>query len=121
MTTQTRIPEAVFKQLCDLERKLHKWAEDECNGAIQWIDDQTPRRYRKDPWGDHTIPGQIIPNRELVWLTQAQTLATQCGGAIYHQTDPRGCTLYFYRESDLDGYSYPIEQIYSTVALACCE
>jgi hypothetical protein len=120
--TQTQIPETVFRKLCALERKLHKWAEEECEGAIQWEDPECtiPRRYYRDKWGDCTRKGERIVNREALWLKEAETLAAECGGRIYHQGDPRGCALYFYRDSDLEGRRFPIDQIYSSAALACC-
>ena len=120
MTTQQDLPKESFAKLCRLERNLHKWAEEECNGLIQWDDDETPRRYRLDRWGTPTRPGNVIVNREAKWLAEAQALAEQLGGHIYHQGDPRGCALYFYRDSDLEGRRFPIDQIYSSAALACC-
>ena len=102
-----------LRQLCRLQRKLK---QDECNGVIQWDDDNAPYA------GPHGCPtrGPVIPDRESRWLAAAREIAEQCGGHIYHQGDPRGCQLYFYRDSDLEGRSYPISQIYSTAALACC-
>ena len=120
-TEQTRIPSAQFERLCSIQRRLHRWAEDECNGRIQWEgeNEDQPRRYHLDRWGSYTIRGAEILNSEARWLKQAQTIAAQCGGLIYHQTDPRGCALYFYRLSDIEGRG-PIDQCYSTAALACC-
>lgn len=122
-TAQTRIPAAVFNRLCAIQKRLHKWAEDECNGAIQYDDAECtiPRRYYSDRWGNCTVKGGIIPNQEAKLLKEAAELAAKCGGLIYHQTDPRGCALYFYRESDLAGRGLPIDQCYSSVALACCK
>ena len=117
---QNRIPPEAFAKLCRLERKLQQWAEDECNGVIQWDDDNTPVRYLPDYTGCPTRRGYVIPDRESRWLAAAREIAEQCGGHIYHQGDPRSCQLYFYRDSDLEGHTYPIDQIYSTAALACC-
>ena len=117
------IPSATFKRLCQIQRHLHKWAEDECNGFIQWDDSDCtiPRRYYLDQYGTPTRKGPVIPNREAKYLKEAETLAAECGGKIYHQGDPRGCVLYFYRDSDLEGRNFPIDQIYNTAALACCD
>jgi len=120
VTKQQDLPKESFAKLCNLERKLHKWAEDECNGFIQWDDDNTPRRYLPDYTGTPTRRGPVIPDRESRWLAAAREIAKQLGGHVYHQGDPRGCQLYFYRDSDLEGRSFPIEQIYSTAALPCC-
>lgn len=119
---QNRIPATSFAKLCRLSDKLHKWAEDECNGAIQWDDaDCTiPRRFYADRYGSYTVKGGIIPNGNAKWIKEAEAIAAQCGGLIYHQADPRGCALYFYRPSDLEGRNYPIDQLYSSVGLACC-
>ena len=124
--TQTRIPAAIFDRLCAIQRRLHRWAEDECNGAIQWEEDpenpeqERPRRYYPDRWGSCTVKGGIIPNQEARLLKEASKLAAQCGGLVYHQCDPRGCALYFYRPEDLQGQDCPIDSVYSMVALACC-
>ncbi len=63
---------------------------------------------------------QLLPIVRQDTLKKPRTLAAQCGGKIYHQGDPRGCSLYFYRESDLEGYNFPIDQVYNVAALACC-
>ena len=117
-TTQTRIPAPVFTRLCAIQKRLHQWAEAECNGEIQWDDHDCtiPRRYYSDR-GCFTVKGPIIPNQEAKLLKEAAKLAAQCGGLIYHQGDPRGCALYFYRLEDLR--NYPIDQSYSSIALAC--
>jgi hypothetical protein len=123
--TQTRIPASAFNRLCSIERKLHKWAEDECNGRIQWethpvTGEDAPRLYGLDRWGSYTIPCGFIPNRERLYLMEASKIAAQCGGLVYHQGDPRGCALHFYRPEDLEGRKFPIDSIYSSVALPCC-
>lgn len=117
-----RIPVQAFNLLCSLERRLHKWAEDECNGRIQWEEDpltgeEIPRLHHLDRYGSYTVRGGVIPNREATYLAQAANIAAQCGGLVYHQSDPRGCALYFYRPSDIQGL--PIDQCYSGVALPC--
>ena len=121
MTTRQDLPAASFAKLCSLERKLQKWGEEECNGTIQWDDNDQPRRYHLDRYGAPTRPGARIVNREAKWLAEAEAIAKQLGGHIYHQGDPRGCALYFYRDSDLEGRRFPIDQIYSSAALACCD
>lgn len=122
MTTKADLPKPAFEKLCRLERKLHKWAEEECNGTIQWEDQECtiPRRYTNDRYGTPTVKGAVIPNGEAKWLKEAEELARQCGGHIYHQGDPRGCALYFYRDCDVSDRKYPIDSIYSSVAVPCC-
>ena len=101
------------------EKALHKWSEDECNGRIQW-DDETgePRLYRKDQWGSYTCKGPVTFNREDHYLDLARKQAARYGLQIYHQSDPRGCALYVYSQSDLNGSD--IRSIYPTHAIAVC-
>lgn len=104
------------------EKELHKWAEDQCNGRIQW-DDETgePHLYRKDKWGTYTVKqGYPTFNREDYYLDLARKQAARYGLAIYHQTDPRGCALYVYSKDDLARSKFPIEQNYNSVATAIC-
>ena len=121
MTTRQDLPAASFAKLCSLERKLQKWGEEECNGTIQWDDNDQPRRHAIQWDGSPSRQGRLIPNSEAKWLAEAEALAKQLGGHIYHQGDPRGCALYFYRDSDLEGRRFHIDQIYSSAALACCD
>jgi len=120
MTRKTDLPPRLFARLCRIQEHLRQWAEDECNGRIQWDDDETPWHYRPDRWGSYTVRTGRAPDLETRYLAEAKDIARQIGGQVYHQTDPRGCALYFYRDSDLIGYSDPIDCIYSTVALPCC-
>lgn len=122
MSTAADFPKATFARLCAIERKLHAWAEAECNGEIQWEDQECtiPRRFYPDRWGAHTVKGPVIPNQEAKLLAEAEKLAAQCGARIYYQGDPRGCSLYIYRDSDLEGRSFPMDQIYSSAAVALC-
>ena len=114
-----------FEALCRLNAVLHKWAEDECNGVIQRDDDTgQPRRYRLDK-GGNPIPGRgtKIPDREAAAIRQATEIAERNGGHFYHQCDPRGCQVYFWRPEDLlRRTGDPQAQIdcwYSSVGLAC--
>jgi len=120
MTRKTDLPPRLFARLCFIQEHLRQWAEDECNGRIQRDDYGAPCHYRPDRWGDFTILVGPMPDLETRYLAEAKDIARQIGGHVYHQTDPRGCTLYFYRASDLVGHSGPIDSIYSTVALPCC-
>jgi hypothetical protein len=122
MATKKDLPASAFARLCAIQKHLHRWAEDECNGFIQYEDTECaiPWRYCLDQWGTPTVKSHRIVNKEAKYLLEAQELAAQCGGFVYHQTDPRGCALYFYRPADLEGRRFPIDQCYSSVALACC-
>lgn len=120
---QFSIPASDFEALCRIEHTLQRWSEKECNGEIQRDDDGTPRRYIADRYGDPTRKGPVIPDAETGAIKRARAIANRNGGWFYHQTDPRGCQVYFWRSADLlertgDGAS-DISQHYSTVALAC--
>ena len=120
MTRKTDLPPRLFARLCRIQEHLHQWAEDECNGRIQRDDQEMPWYYRSDRWGGFTIRTGRAPDLETRYLNEAKDIAREIGGYVYHQTDPRGCALYFYRLADLVGHSYPISCVYSTVALPCC-
>jgi hypothetical protein len=116
-----------WRVLRDCEKALHKWAEDECNGRIQW-DDETgePHLYRKDKFGDYTGKGQPTFNKEDHYLDLARKQAARYGLQIFHQTDPRGCALYVYTKEDLErsrfgsNPKFGISAVYNTVATAIC-
>ena len=111
---------AEWASLKRLAKLIRKWNEDECNGAIQWSDDneETPKRYPKryfqDRHGYFTIPGPTIQDKERQSLESARRIAAKHGLSIYHQTDPRGCALYVYNVHDLKGRS--IDECYSMMA-----
>jgi hypothetical protein len=108
-----------WETLKRLAKTLHKWAEDECNGAIQWegISEETPRRYYVDSYGCYSKPGPIIRNKEQECLNTAARLAASHGLSIYHQTDPRGIALYVYNASDSKGR---IDELYSSIGKPVC-
>lgn len=116
-----------WRVLRGCEKALHKWAEDECNGRIQW-DDETgePHLYRKDKFGDYTGKGQPTFNKEDHYLDLARKQAARYGLQIFHQTDPRGCALYVYTKEDLERSrfgrdpKFGISAVYNTIATAIC-
>ena len=92
-----------YRALVQLSKQLHKWHEDECNGFIQYDeDDQQYYRYTRDGYGCPVRRVRSIPDRESAWLEEARRHATAAGCEVYLQTDPRGCPLYLYKQSDLD-------------------
>lgn len=97
-------------------RILHKWYEDECNGAIQWEgeNEDIPRRYFLDRYGSYTVPGSIIRNAAKSYQESARAIAGRHGLSVYNQTDPRGCALYVYSAADLRGRD--INECYSMLA-----
>ena len=118
MSTATRHPftAADWAALKRCERTLHKWAEAECNGVIQYDDDGQARRYGNDRYGSPTVPGPIVPDKSETAMERARKIAANHGLSVYNQTDPRGCALYVYNPAELKGRR--IDECYSTFARA---
>jgi hypothetical protein len=119
MATATRIhpfSAADWATLKRLAKIIHKWNEDECNGAIQWHGDneEIPKRYFQDRHGCFTVPGPTIQDKEKYALESARKIAAKHGLSIYHQSDPRGLPLHVYSVHDLRGRK--IDECYSTMA-----
>lgn len=115
-TTLHPFTAADWAALRKCERALHKWAEDECEGRIQYDGDGSARRYFNDRYGSHTIPGPVVPDKSESAMMAARKIAAKHGLSVYNQTDPRGCALYVYSAADLKGRN--IDECYSTVARA---
>jgi hypothetical protein len=116
--TATRYPFTAVEwaSLKRLAKTIHRWNEDECNGAIQWHGDneETPKRYFQDRCGCFTVVGPTIQDKEKQSLESARKIAAKHGLSIYHQADPRGCSLYVYSVHDLKGRK--IDECYSVMA-----
>lgn len=98
---------------------MHKWAEDESNGRIQWSEfdgKSRPILYGKDRFGSYTVKLRGIPDSSAAALQEAQRVAAKYGLSVYNQTDPRGCALYVYNPAELKGRR--IDECYSTFARA---
>lgn len=118
-TTATRYPftAAEWSALKRCERILHRWAEHECNGVIQYDDNgNNPRRYYNDRYGSPTVPGPIVPDKSETAMENARKIAAKHGLSVYNQTDPRGCALHVYSVHDLNGRK--IDECYSVMARA---
>ena len=105
-----------YKALALEEHRLHRWSEEECNGTIQ-RDEETGKPFRRYEIG---LGGDFrdcpIPDRETGSLKRCEEIAARYGLRFFHQTDPRGCQVYVYRESDLNGSD--IRSVYPTQAHA---
>jgi hypothetical protein len=110
---------AEWASLKRLAKIIHKWNEDECNGAIQWEGDneETPKRYFQDRYGCFTIPGPTIQDKEKQSVESARKIAARHGLSIYHQPDPRGIALYVYNAADSKGR---IDELYSSIGKPVC-
>lgn len=109
------------QQLRRIEMTLSRWSEEECNGTIQRDGDEgdgKPRRYWENQYGEHR-KGSIIPDREKGALKRlGKLLEAKPELVSYHQSDPRGCSLYIVRKTDLNGHD--INSTY-TRGLAVCD
>lgn len=83
------------------ETTLQRWAEQECgdsNDQMSWAierDEQTnvPYMVRYHHTSDTPIRTKV-QDREASTLKRVQKLTASLGLHFYHQTDPRGCSLY---------------------------
>jgi len=91
-----------WDRLRRIGRGLHRVDEARCNG---FVDDRAQAR---------------VERREGRLEAQAAHLAAFWGMEVYRQSDPRGCSLYLYREKDLGrfGEGADIGTYYSSVGLA---
>jgi hypothetical protein len=77
---------------------MHRWAEHECNGAIQ-RDETTGKPYAHSTYdGKKLYP---VADREAGAIKRANELLKAHGLKLYHQGDPRGAAVYVLRPSDL--------------------
>lgn len=79
-----RIIASVLRQLRQIEHSLARIDTADCNGEL------TARQTK----------------RRIKLLTDAAELAARIGLKVYHQPDPRGCSLYLVDET-MDQYNYP--------------
>ena len=106
-----------YAQLALEEHRLQRWAEDECNGTIQ-RDEETGKPYRWLGFGYGTT-GEAryrVPDKEKGSLKRCKEIAARYGLKFFHQSDPRGCQVHVYKESDLNGSD--IRSVYPTQAHA---
>ena len=108
-------------------RQLHKLDEMACNGEIQCDDDTEQwHRYTRDCYGTPTIKGKVLRTQPIELVRLAADLVRRNGLSVYHQSDPRGCSLYVYKQSDLERCSrgsdpaYGISAYYNTIGTAVC-
>jgi hypothetical protein len=97
---------------------LHRWAELECgdgNDYASWAierDDDSGIPYMRTYPHDGKMRQHRIPDREQGALKRIGEVCQRNGLHFYHQTDPRGCSLYVAREP-LPDHNY-------TSGVACC-
>ena len=105
-----------YKALALEEHRLQQWSERECNGEIQW-DDETGKPYTVYMIGRGQDSARFpVPDLETGCLHRCEEIAARYGLKFFRQGDPRGCQVYVYRKSDLNGSD--IRSVYPTQALA---
>src|SRR3990167_7798081 len=77
---------------------LHRWAEHECNGAIQ-RDEQTGKPYAYSV--HHGRKLYAVADRETGALKRAEEILKAHGLKLYRQGDPRGAQIYVIRPGDV--------------------
>lgn len=106
-----------------IEKTFHRWSEEECNGIIQRDGDNgdgQPRRYYENQNTGDIRKGEIVPDRETGALKRLTLLMESHPDYVfYHQSDPRGCSLYIVAKSDLAGGA-DISSLY-TRGIAVCD
>ena len=107
-----------YEALAAIEHKLQRWAERECNGEVER--DDNGKCWSVSPMHHHRFP---TPDLETGAIKRAKAICNRNGGWFYHQSDPRGCQVYFWRSGEPSartvGPDEVINQVYSTRALAC--
>jgi hypothetical protein len=79
------------------EMILHRWAEAECNGDIE-RDENTNRPYRViRPYNGPDLKS-VCPDRETAAIKRISAICEKHSLHFFHQTDPRGCSLYISKE-----------------------
>lgn len=103
---------ADFRKLCRLERLLHKWGEDVCNGVVSV--GEGGEAYRHFGATNYSASGDFpINNDETFVLLKVKALLQKYPALwFYHQGDPRGCALYVGKREGCDVPS--LESHYST-------
>ena len=109
-----------FDTLLRIERTLHRWAERECNGEVEVDDDgRAWHSWHDDLHTGPTVHRVRIPNRERGALKRLSAIMARYPAlGAYHQSDPRGCSLYVFRKADMEGKD--VDAYYSSRAVAVC-
>ena len=93
--------------LIKCERTLGRWSELECgdgNDYASWAierDETTDKPFMVTHPHKGDVRRVAVADREKGALKRAAAIATAHGLTIYHQTDPRGCSLYIIRPGDI--------------------
>lgn len=102
------------KSLLGIERKLRHWAEDVCNGLVE-VDENGVAYRISSSYAE--LNKWKIPNQQTRALKKLDEIMNKYPHLIaYHQTDPRGCSLYIIPKKLLGDKD--ISAYYSSIGLA---
>lgn len=102
-----------------VELTLHRWAEKVCNGEIEY--NEEAKKVYSVSWRHLPLSGESkiaweIPNREAHALKRLEhVMAHHKDLWYYHQTDPRGCSLWIGKYSDLPPLSADCNTMNETI------
>lgn len=104
-----------------IELTLSRWSERECNGDIQ-RDEQTGKVYQNSiAWmsgSTNENRRHLVYDRETNALKRLEKIMAKYPNLwSYYQTDPRGCSLYVGRKTDLGNHK--IESVYTRGVAVC--
>lgn len=119
---------ADYKALARLNRLIQNWVEEECNGTIQWAEDENfkptyPYRYNPDTGKRDLKP---IQDRYSKYLKECQLILDKYNSnkleptlKLYIQGDPRGVHVWIYKAED--DPNNRVDCIYNSIGTACYE
>lgn len=116
--TGVNVPLADADTLRRAELTLRRWAELECGDGDNyksWAierDEKTDKPYMVTYPHDGKARRHAIPDREKGALRRIAKLCAELGLHYFHQTDPRGCSLYVSNE--------PLTDTDYSRGVACC-
>ena len=102
------------------EKTLHRWSELECgnsNDYASWCierDELTDKPYMVTHPHKGSVRRRPVPDRERGAIKRVAALCERLGLHYFHQTDPRGCSLYVAAVELTDNN-------YSSRGVACCD
>ena len=117
-----------YKRLARLNKLIKYWIEEECNGTIQWAEDDQGNQtypYRYDPnTGKRDL--KPIQDRYSKYLKECKSILEKYNPnkleetlKLYLQGDPRGCHVWIYKASD--DPEGRVDCIYNSIGTACYE
>ena len=112
------VTEHAWRQLRKLEKRIHSYDEEMCNGTIQQDDSEAWFRMYPDEYGCPCVYGRKLRTQPADLLREAIAIAARFKLMIHHQSDPRGCALYVYDPAELG--CRPVDSCYSTFGTAVC-